>query len=116
MPGRAGGSGFAAGQRRFRAPRASARRRKRRCVGPKMAAGMYLEHYLDSKSRRGGAEAAAEPARGARTGRGAGPRGGRALPRAPAGSPRPSGAARCPGRAEGPRPWGKARLRLLREP
>lgn len=23
------------------------------CAGPKMAAGMYLEHYLDSKGRRG---------------------------------------------------------------
>ncbi|XP_039416346.1 inhibitor of growth protein 4 [Corvus cornix cornix] len=44
----AGGSGFAAGQRRFRGARAFASRRKRRCVGPKMAAGMYLEHYLDS--------------------------------------------------------------------
>ncbi|XP_057224196.1 inhibitor of growth protein 4 isoform X1 [Malurus melanocephalus] len=37
-----------AGQSRFRGARAAGNRRKRRCVGPKMAAGMYLEHYLDS--------------------------------------------------------------------
>ncbi|XP_032908545.1 inhibitor of growth protein 4 isoform X1 [Catharus ustulatus] len=48
VPGQAGGSGFAAGQSRFRGARTSASRRKRRCVRLKMAAGMYLEHYLDS--------------------------------------------------------------------
>nr|XP_002196952.4 inhibitor of growth protein 4 isoform X1 [Taeniopygia guttata] len=46
-PGRAGGSGFAAGQRRFRA-RARAPPGGSGGVRAKMAAGMYLEHYLDS--------------------------------------------------------------------
>lgn len=123
MPGQAGGSGFAAGQRRFRGARAFASRRKRRCVGPKMAAGMYLEHYLDSKSRRGGAEVAAEPARGDTDG----PRGGaqrgpsaaqgaRGLSQPLGRSPARLSGARSPGRAERPRPWARLGCSSFRSP
>lgn len=98
-PGRAGGSGFAAGQCRFRA-RARAPPGGSGGVRAKMAAGMYLEHYLDSKSRRAGPRP--PPSRPGGT---HGPRGGaercpgrpRALP-APRAQPGPRAVRRGPGR------------------